>query len=271
MVRSTPGRAVAGYVRKYPLAPRYHSAAALELEAEDGVRIAAYRLDGPATATASIVLVHGFVNSSRSPRVHGFAHMLARRAHVVVPDLRGHGRSGGECTMGRSERLDVEAAVMAARAAAPDLPVVTVGTSLGGAAVLLHAGTFGGVAGVVAISAPGWWRSLDGEGSRRIQRWVSGPAGRIMLATVLRTRVASRLRDLPDPSATAERIAPAFTILVHDPDDWYFDAEHARRLHESANAPKALWWYPGGGHGSDLLTPAFADRLLAEVDARLGG
>src|SRR5581483_7514745 len=114
------------------------------------------------------------------------------------------------CTLGRSEPLDVQAAVAAAKAAHPGLPVVTIGTSLGGAAVLRHAATFGGIAGVVAVSAPGWWRELDTDGARRIRRWVQGPAGRMVLASVLRTRVAGDFGDRPDPSDTVARIAPAF-------------------------------------------------------------
>ena len=59
------------------------------------MQLAGARLTGPPDAVATIVLAHGFVHSSRTPRIHAFAHLLARRAHVLVPDLRGHGSSGG--------------------------------------------------------------------------------------------------------------------------------------------------------------------------------
>lgn len=258
-------RAVGRYVRMYVVQPRYRRAHRLALTAADGVRINAWRLDGPPDAFCTVVLVHGFVNSSRSPGIHAFAHRLARRAHVVVPDMRGHGRSGGACSMGRHEPLDVAAAVAAAPAGSP---VVTVGTSLGGAAVLLHAGTSGGVAGVVSVSAPAWGE-LDRAGTQRVRRWVSGRAGRAMLAALLRTRVGPDCVYLPEAAGVVENIAPAFTIVVHDPDDWYFGPAHAESIHRWAAPPKDLWWYPGGGHGGDLLTPAFAERLLAELAARL--
>ena len=202
---------VADWARKYPLAPRWRREELLWLSAADGVPISAARLTGPPDAPAVVVLVHGFLNSSRSPLVHGFARMLAARAHVVAPDLRGHGRSGGRVTLGALEPLDVDAAVGAAREAWPDLPVVTVGTSLGGIAVLRHAGLVGGVAGTVAISAP------------------------------------------------------AFTIVVHDPDEDFFGEEHARAIYDAARQPKDLWLIPGAGHGSDMLTPDLAARLLAAV------
>jgi len=258
-------RALTRYLRAYVAPPRYRRSQRAAVTTADGVRLNAWCLDGPPGSPCTVVVVHGFVNSSRSPAVHAFAHRLARRVHVVVPDMRGHGRSGGRCSMGRHEPLDVAAAVGLAR---PGLPVVTVGTSLGGAAVLLHAGTHGGVAGAVSVSAPAWGE-LDRVGTHRVRRWVSGRAARAALAVVLRTRVGPDCIYLPEAGEVVAAIAPAFTLVVHDPDDWYFGPEHAEAIHRWARPPKELWWYHGAGHGTDLLTAAFADRLLAEVEGRL--
>ncbi|MFP5376814.1 MAG: alpha/beta hydrolase [Acidimicrobiia bacterium] len=265
MAERLRGPAVARYYRRYLSPPRYREEQRLTLTTADGVRLNAWRLAGPPDPLCSVVLVHGFVNSSRSPGVHAFAHLLAARCEVVVPDLRGHGRSGGRCSMGRHEPLDVDAAV---GAATPGVPVVTVGTSLGGAAVLMHAGTHGGVAGAVGISAPAHGE-LDRVGTHRVRRWVSGRGGRLFLAAVLRTRVGPDCVYLPEAASVVARIAPAFTVVVHDPEDWYFGPEHAQSIHDWAAEPKALWWYPGAGHGGDLLTPELAARLLAELEARL--
>ncbi|MDQ3107932.1 MAG: lysophospholipase [Actinomycetota bacterium] len=259
--------AVASYFRKYHLAPRYGRARRVALMAADGTRLAAHRLAGPPDAPCTVVLVHGFVNWSRTPAIHAFATTLADEVDVIVPDLRGHGRSAGTCTLGRNEPLDVAAAVSAAD---PSKPVVTVGVSLGGAAVLLHAGQYpGSVAGVVAVSAPATWGGLGTDGANRIERWISTRGGRFVLRALLRTRLTDDCADLPDASDVAGAIAPAFLILVADPDDWYFGAEHPQRIYEWAKEPKSLWWYPEGGHGTDLLTTAFAARLLAAVEQRL--
>src|SRR4051812_21748653 len=124
--RGNPFETVTRYVRTYHLAPRYAEGKPLSLRAADGVRLAAVQLDGPPDASVNIVLAHGFSNWSRSPRIHAFATHLSNRAHVVVPDLRGHGRSEGVTTFGEKEPLDVEAAADALREAHPGLPVVTV-------------------------------------------------------------------------------------------------------------------------------------------------
>lgn len=263
--RLTPGVA-AHMVRKHFFAPRYLREQRLDLVTEDGVRLSGARLHGPADAAGTVVLVHGFVHSSRTPRVHRFAHRLAERLHVVVPDLRGHGASGGFSTLGTKEPLDVAAAVAAAPAG---LPVVTVGISLGGASVLLHAGTLGGVAGVVAISSPAWSQAWDTPSTVRVRRAVTTRAGREVLARVFHTRIAPRCEAVPDARDVVGGIAPAFTLVVHDPADHYFDGEHARTLYRWAREPKDLWLVPGAGHGTDVLSAAFADRLVAELEVRL--
>jgi pimeloyl-ACP methyl ester carboxylesterase len=259
--------AFGGYVRKHAFVPRYGTEQRLSLVTDDGVRLAAARLQGPPDAIGTVVLVHGFSQSSRMPRIHAFAHLLAGRAHVIVPDLRGHGRSGGLSSLGTNEPLDVKAAVDAAD---PGLPVVTIGISLGGAAVLLHAGTYGGVAGVVAISAPAWWGAWDTPATKRIERYAMSPAGRRFLALVLRTRIAQVCEGVPHAEGQVANIAPAFTLVVADPADHYFAEAHPRTIYGWAREPKEIWMLPGTGHGTDLLTPAFTGRLLDELDHRLG-
>jgi pimeloyl-ACP methyl ester carboxylesterase len=259
-------RQALGNLRRYAFLPRYRPDERLELITADGVRLSGARLAGPAGAPATVVLVHGFVHSSRTPRIHAFAHRLARHVHVLVPDLRGHGASEGRCTMGVEEPLDVAAAV---EAAPPGLPVITVGVSLGGAAVLLHAGTHGGVAGVVAVSAPAWAEAWETKSTNRVRRYVTTRTGRQVLSRVLRTRVAEQCRAVPDSRDVIAAIAPAFTLVVHDPLDHYFDERHARALYEWAEEPKELWLLDGAGHGSDLLTPELADRLVGEVGRQL--
>jgi pimeloyl-ACP methyl ester carboxylesterase len=190
--------------------------------------------------------------------------------HVLIPDLRGHGSSGGLSTLGVEEPLDVAAAVAAAP---PDLPVVTLGISLGGAAVLLHAGARDvsrrGVAGVIAISPPAWSGTWDTPGTKRVARYARSPVGRQVLARLLRTRIAAQCGTVPDSRHLVAGIAPAFTLIVADPADHYFGEEHSRALYEWAQEPKDLWLLPGTGHGTDLLSPALALRLLRELEERL--
>lgn len=267
MARAIERETVARYLRTYLAAPRYAGEHRIRLTAADGVQLAGWALPGPGDAVASVVLVHGFANWSRSPRIHAFAHLLAQWVPVTVVDLRGHGESAGTCTIGRDEPLDVAAAVAFARTVRPDLPVVTVGVSLGAGAVLLHAAQ-DRPAAVVAVSPPAYWERDGGEGAGRIARLVTSPVGRWGLARLTRTRIG-QWDGRVDPVDVVGSIAPATTVIVHDPDDWYFDERHAQALFDAAADPKELWWYPGGGHGSDLLTPELAQRVTALIPRAL--
>jgi pimeloyl-ACP methyl ester carboxylesterase len=262
------GRVVVDWAAKYPLAPRWRREERVWLRADDGTQLFAARLHGPANAPFAVVLVHGMLNSSRSPKVHAFARRLARDVHVLAPDLRGHGASRGRSTLGLVEPGDLDVAVTLA-ASTWGVPVVSVGTSLGGLVALLHAGVHGGVAGVVAVSSPGFWMRADRPGAQRIRRLVAGRPGRALAAALLRTRLAA----LPTRGAAIDdavaAIAPAFTLIVHDADDHFFGPEHAEHLHDVASEPKELWWRPGDGHGIDLLTPSFADELLTRLRDRV--
>jgi len=262
--RLKPGL-VREWARKYVFAPRYARDERLWLTTEDGVRLRAHRLTPVALARGSVVLVHGFAGWSRGPAMFEFAAELVRLGlEVIVPDLRGHGSSGGRSTLGVEEERDVAAALEAVRS---EGPTITVGASLGAAACLLHAGHHGGVDAVVAISAPAWWR---GEGHRsaseRVGLLSNSRRGRAVMAAFVRTRVATR-RDLPQPTLdVVAAIAPATTVIVHDPGDHYFDGSHAEALYAAAAEPKQLWWYEGMGHGVDLFTPELAARIAQLVE-----
>ena len=123
----------------------------------DGVELAARIWPSAHPADTIVVLVHGFAASKDHSDVVALAGRLRDRGiDVISYDARGHGDSGGSCTLGDLERHDVAAAVAWARERSSR--VVLVGASMGGIAVLRHAATGADVAGVVAVSSPAEWR-----------------------------------------------------------------------------------------------------------------
>lgn len=256
---------VTGWFRKYFIAPHYLASPREWVTTDDGVRLRVHRVSPRNPARATVVLVHGFAGWSRDPSVHAMAHALARHgAEVIVPDLRGHGRSRGRCTLGADEARDVDAAVRAARS---DSPVVTFGVSLGAAACLLHAGTYGGVAACIAVSAPARWTGEGhGASSARVGDSANSRFRRALMSAFVRTRVAADRAAAVPPEDVVGNIAPALTVIVHDPADHYFDARHADALYAAAQEPKQLWWYEGRGHGVDLFDPALAQRVSQLID-----
>jgi pimeloyl-ACP methyl ester carboxylesterase len=229
---------------------------------EDGIRLVGVRLG---RGDPAVVLCHGFMGWHRKPAVGRLAEGLASRISVYTFDHRGHGASGGVCTFGDREILDVDAAVLRARADG-HARVVTVGASMGGVAVLRHAALIGGVDGVVAISAPARW---EGHGTAAFRRmtWLTRSRGGRRVARILGLRL-SGIWDQPEsPAEVIGKIAPTPLVLVHGHDDHFFDVEEAWALYRKAGEPRKLLLAGRFGHAEDGFTEAFADRLSREIAA----
>jgi pimeloyl-ACP methyl ester carboxylesterase len=150
--------------------------------------------------------------------------------------------------------------------------VVVVGSSLGGLSAVLAAAhpelsRPATIAGVVSVSAP-TRQGVDRPGTARLHWLCTSRTGRVVLRRLLRTRARRGWWDVEDISCELPGGTAGFTIVVQDPADRYFGPDHAGLLFALAPDPKALWWMVDSGHGTDLLTPAFAARLEADLRTR---
>lgn len=127
------------------------------LETSDGVELATRIWPASDGGRAIVVLAHGLTANKDEPRVVSLASELHGQGFdVIAYDSRGHGQSGGQCTLGDLERHDVAAVVEWARNR--NRRVVLVGASMGAVGVLSYATTATDVIGVVTVSSPGEWR-----------------------------------------------------------------------------------------------------------------
>ena len=223
-----------------------------QLRTSDGVALLA-RL-WPATAAptrGAVVLVHGFSAGKDEPSVVAVAQRLAALGFDVVGyDGRGHGGSGGRCTLGDRERHDVAAAVEAARARASR--VVLVGASMGAIAVLRHAAADPDVSGVVAVSCPARWRLPRTARSLLAAGLTQTRPGRWLAARHLDVRLAKGWSRPEPPVALAARLAVPLA-LVHGAQDRFIPPAEARVLARAAGRPCRLAVVPGMGHAFEPL------------------
>jgi pimeloyl-ACP methyl ester carboxylesterase len=217
------------------------------LVTSDGCHLAAdvRRVDGASTA---VVVVHGFSAHRRHSSVTAIAEALTRDGHAVLTyDGRGHGESGGMCTLGNDEDLDVAAAVQAARVLAPT--VVIVGASMGAIAALRYAADHHDVGGLVTVSCPARWQL-------RTMRTVLAAAltqtwpGRQFLERRVGVRVAATTLRLESPEVLASRVTSPLAI-VHGLADRFMPAFEASRLHDQATGRRRLDLVPAMGHAFD--------------------
>ncbi len=195
---------------------------------------------------AAVVVAHGFTASADDVGVVALAEALhARGFDVTTYDARGHGRSGGLCTLGDLERHDVAAAVALARQRCSK--VVLVGASMGGIAVLRYAASDPSIAGVVTVSCPARWTLPRNARAVLAALLTRTPPGRMVAARYLGVAVAPRWRSPDPPVALAARVRSPFAV-VHGRSDPFIPVSAACELHDAARDPRRLDIVPGLGH-----------------------
>jgi alpha-beta hydrolase superfamily lysophospholipase len=245
----------------------------LVLTTADGVRLAArwwWPPPGAHDAGEAVVVVHGFCGRKDGPEVEMIAaRQAAAGRRVLTFDLRGHGGSEGATTLGFRERLDVDAAVAAARADAD--VVVVVGASMGGVASIDHlagattdpaAGDGRGRAdGAVVVGTPAQWRVPRSTRGVMAVALTQTRVGRALAARRLGTRVAARPERGASPVERIARVTRPVAV-VHGLADRFVSPGAARLLFEAASEPRLLDLVPRMGHG---FTPAAVEPVAAAV------
>lgn len=226
----------------------------LFISAEDATRIAGVEFpprDGSGSEFAFLV-VHGLLSNHRGFGILELAESLTRFGPVFSIDLRGHGFSSGECTLGSLEALDVAAATSEIRRRTP-LRLVTIGFSMGAAACVRAAALYEPPDAVVAASSPARWHGRRRWAARRTRLIWRTPGGKTILRLLTGVRLAPRWTESEEPATCAGKIAPAALLVVHGTDDNFFPLEEARDLLDSGVDPKELWVIEGGGHAEGLF------------------
>ena len=209
-----------------------------------------------------IVVAHGFTGNREQDHVKKVVIALREYGGVLALDLRGHGESGGESTMGMDEVLDVDAAVAHAR----DFGyrnVATIGFSMGGSVILRQAALAEGAHEpdlVVSVSAPAFWFYRGTRIMRVVHRLIETQSGRLALRG---KGVRVRSTPWPDPppispEVAVERLADTPLLIVHGDVDHYFPVEHAYALEnaiERAGNPNAqVIVVEGFGHAETAIS-----------------
>jgi alpha-beta hydrolase superfamily lysophospholipase len=220
----------------------------------DGVDLVGWLRTTPEPPRAAVVLAHGFTASAEHPDLVAVADALhARGLDVVTYDARGHGASGGQCTLGDLEQHDVAAAVAVANERSAR--VVVVGASMGAIAVLRHAAHDPQILGTVVVSSPARWKLPRNARSVLAAAITRTPPGRALAQRYLRVSLASRWTSPVPPVELVARVDGPVAI-VHGSGDKFIPLAAARELHAAATEPRRLTIVPGMGHAFEA--PAVA-------------
>ena len=201
----------------------------LSWQTDDGTRMVADCYS--ASPGAACLLLHGFWRGRRHPRIRQIALELARSGRTVfVPDLRGHGDSGGRFTFNRLEWNDLGGL---------DLPsdLVTVGLSMG-ASIAVAAAARGVISPsrLLLISPAADYREIGpdllemvrgGHVEREQRNWRPRIDLRSLLTSVGRAEAALEISRLSCP-----------VHLVHGQGDWLVHHRHSEML--ARTCPQAV-------------------------------
>ncbi|MGH9025622.1 MAG: alpha/beta hydrolase [Acidimicrobiia bacterium] len=231
------------------------------LATADGLVLAGRRWPAP-DPRAAVVLVHGFSASCEDDKICALADAFVHGGITVVGyDARGHGASGGDCTLGELESRDVAAAVAVARE--HHERVVLVGASMGAIATLRYAADAKDVHGVVVVSCPSRWRIPRSARGLLATALTRTAPGRALAARYIGVRVAPAWTTNPAPPVELAGHVQAPIAVVHGTADRFVSVIHADELYLSAGEPRRLDLVEGMGHAFD---PVGFATIVSAVD-----
>ncbi|MFP3938322.1 MAG: alpha/beta hydrolase [Phycisphaerae bacterium] len=211
----------------------------------------------------TVVVLHG-TSESKATYLGVGRRLSTKGFDVVLPDLRRHGRSGGEVTTyGAKEKQDVKTVMdeLLAEQVVSE-PVYAVGTTLGAATAILYAAIDDRVEGVMVITP-----YKDAETMMRRHLAIMAPA---MSAADVREVIdrAAEMGDFELSEASAQEAAPRLDcplLLIHGLIDVSVPLEHSETIYRAANEPKDMRVFkPGPEHM--VLIARWEDWIAERVD-----
>lgn len=227
----------------------------------DGVGISGLFEQTAGSSRATIVLVHGLAATKDHPHVKALAARLRTRdLDVLSYDSRGHGESGGLCTLGDLERFDVAAA--AEWTSQRGGPIVLVGASMGGIAVLRYAPIHPELAGVVVVSSPAEWRIPLRMRAVLTIALARTKLGRWVAARRMGVQISPRWNYDETPWDLADRVTCPLAV-VHGRRDALIPTRRGLEFHLRADTRRYVVLAHDMGHAFDLRGH---DAICAAVD-----
>jgi uncharacterized protein len=209
----------------------------------DGHAIAGWWVDRGAD-TPVVLLLHG-IRADRSSMLGRARLLVAHGFSVLMIDLQGQGETpGSHITLGWRESADVSTALAWVRARDPDRKVGVIGTSLGGASVLLRPNPAGFDAVVLEAVYPRVGRAVENRIRLRL-----GPLAPL-LTPLLLAQIPLRLHVWPSDLEPIRHIdqLQAPVLVVAGSKDEHTTLGESLELFEAARAPKRLWVVSGAKH-----------------------
>lgn len=220
-------------------------------------------------AEGMVLLLHGIRSDKRSMVERAI--FLQRLGYgTLCLDLQAHGESTGDkITMGYRESKDAASAVAYLRSRFPTLPIVIVGTSLGGASALLANYDIAPDAFIIEAV----FSDIETAIKNRLEMRL-GPVGALaspLLSMQIRPRIGVSSGEL-NPLRAIPRL-PRPILFIYGASDLHAKPEEGRLLFSAAHEPKELWEIEGAAHVDfyRFATAAYEQRAGAFLSRHVKG
>ena len=222
------------------------------------------------------ICVHGYGEAAESMGLYASVYHDRYGMHVVVPDLRGHGRSDGSYVgMGYEDSFDLLHWIDWVLEKDPAARIVLHGISMGAAAVLLTTGRTLPAQVKAAVADSSYTSALEEFAyAYKDLKGAVLPAplmlGSVRVLTLL--RAGYDLKKASPLQAVGHSGTP--TLFIHGQADEYVPPCMMPALYRAASCPKSFQWIPEAGHvKSVVLDPetywARVERFLHAEDVAL--
>ena len=220
------------------------------IASRDGLTLRAWVLPAEKPSHRWAVTVHGH-RGDRMDMASYAHHYFQRGWNVLMPDLRGHGRSDGRAvTMGVREGDDLLGWMEFILRRDPRAEIVLHGVSMGASSCLMASGEVTPV-NLKAIVSDCAYSSFLRQ-SRDMFRRRRLPAAPLLLASGLATRMWAGFSPLQASPVSRVRRSATPTLFIHGTEDAFVSPDMLPRLCDACAAPREWLLVPGAGHGDAL-------------------
>lgn len=222
-----------------------------DLISNDSVKLHAYYIEAAHPTSKTAVIVHGHTDNAIRMMHIGYLYSHVMGFNVLLPDLRFHGKSGGESIgMGWNDRHDVARWVNAADSIfyLTDKMVIH-GISMGAATVMMLSGDTLNPHVKCLVEDCGYTTVWEQFSHVLKQDFKLPEAPLLPLAEkIARHRFGWGFREASAITQVEQCSLPM--LFIHGDADKYVPTEMVYRLYAAKPEPKELWIVPGAAHAT---------------------
>lgn len=223
-----------------------------EIESFDNLKLHGYKINNE-KSNVWVITVHGYMN--RGSGMASYAKSFYDMGYnVLVPDLRGHGKSEGDYIgMGWNDRKDILAWIDYILKENKDAKIVLHGVSMGAATVMMTSGERL-PENVKAIIEDCGYTSVVDEFADKLNNIFNLPKTPIIQVADLVTRVRAGYWFSDASAVDQVKKSETPMLFIHGDKDDFVPYEMLDKVYDAANVEKEKLIVEGAGHANSAST-----------------